>query len=456
MSSTGKTLSFTPDFLWGTATSAHQVEGYQANNDWWAAELEGGYVYKNQRSGAACDWWNRAEEDFDRMAEMGLNTHRMSIEWSRIQPTPDSWDEDALARYHEMVDALLERGIQPMITLHHFTDPLWMTALGGWENEHSVTLFERYVYKVAASFADKVSLWCTINEPMVLVGQGYLFGLWPPGKKRLRTALLVGENLTKAHVAAYHTLHELIPAAQVGLAKHMVVWSPHRVWMPTDHLAARLVNRLSNLVILGAVTKGKVRIPGRRPYRIKGAAHTLDWLGINYYQRYRVGIQFRNFLRTFFPRLPASVFYSGTKPGYQKGPGSWGEIHPEGLYDTLHTLKRYGVPIYITENGIPDKDDENRPRFILTHLHQLWKAIQNQIPVRGYYHWSLVDNFEWAEGYNPDFRFGLIGVDLETQTRTPRTSSRLYAEICKRNGITPELVSRYDPEIISLLFSSAQ
>jgi beta-glucosidase len=191
---------------------------------------------------------------------------------------------------------------------------------------------------------------------------------------------------------------------------------------------------------------------GRRLVRLENAANTLDWLGINYYQRYRVGMKTRNLLRTVFPRLPADVFYHGTNPRYQKGPGAWGEIHAEGLFDTLRSVKRYNLPIYITENGIPDKDDMNRPRFILTHLHQLWKAIQLGIPVRGYYHWSLVDNFEWSEGYNPEFRFGLFGVDFKTQERFPRTSGELYARICKQNGISQELVAEYDPELLPQLF----
>ncbi|MBN1312079.1 MAG: glycoside hydrolase family 1 protein [Anaerolineae bacterium] len=445
-------LCFPSSFRWGTATSSHQVEGHQYNNNWWAAEKAGGFVYQDQQSGAACDWWNRAEEDFDRMAALGLNAHRMSIEWSRVQPAPDRWDDDALARYQEMVDALLERDIEPMITLHHFTEPLWMTAQGSWENDESVGWFEKYVHRVVTLLSDKVTLWCTINEPMVLVGQAYLAGIWPPGQKSLRSSIDVGLNLTKAHAAAYHTIHGINPSAQVGLAKHMVSWSPHRVWIPTDHLVARMVNRITNHLILDAAATGRARLPFGKTYHIKQAANTLDWLGINYYQRYRVGIKIRNFLRTFFPSLPANIFYQGTKPGYQKGPGSWGEIHPEGLFDTLRAVAHYGRPIYITENGIPDRDDKNRPRFIITHLHQLWRAIEEAIPVKGYYHWSLVDNFEWAEGYNPDFRFGLFGVDIETQERTPRPSSRVYGEICRSNSLTQDLVARYDPELVPQIF----
>jgi beta-glucosidase len=452
MPRTNTVFRFPAGFRWGTATSAHQVEGHQANNDWWAAEQAGGYVYQEQRSGAACDWWHHAEKDFDRMVEMGQNAHRLSVEWSRIQPHPDTWSEAALLRYREMIEELRARGIEPMVTLHHFTLPLWMTEQGGWENEQSPALFEAYVRKVVSALGDLVNLWCTINEPMVLIGQCYMVGIWPPGKRSLGAALQVGLNLARAHAAAYHAIHAINPDAQVGLAKHMVVWRPHRIWLPTDHLVSRLVNHATNHIILRAVTRGVVRIPGRRLYRIEGAERTLDWLGVNYYQRYRVGAKIRNILHNFFPGIPANVFYQVTRPGLQKGPGPWGEIHARGLFESLRAVARYGVPLFVTENGIPDEHDKNRPRFILTHLHQLWEALKHEIPVYGYYHWSLVDNFEWDKGYNPQFRFGLFGVDFETQERIPRTSGRLYAEICKQGGISHELAARYEPQVVPLLF----
>lgn len=445
-------FDFPSTFRWGTATSAHQVEGQQTNNDWWAIEQVGGYVYKDQRAGDACDWWRHPEPDFDRMAAMHQNTHRLSIEWSRIQPQADKWSEEALLRYREMLQMLHDRGIEPMVTLHHFTNPLWIAVLGGWENENSPKWFEAYVRKVVSTLGDLVNLWCTINEPTVLLSQGYLRGKWPPRKRSIPSAYRAGLNMAKAHAAAYHAIHEINPDAQAGLAQHMVVWSPYRPWIATDHLVARLVNRISNHVILEALTKGEVRIFGRRFFQLENAANTLDWLGINYYQRYRVGMKIRNILRAIFSKLPADIFYQGTKPGYQKGPGTWGEIHAEGLFDTLRSVAGYNLPIYITENGIPDKDDVHRPRFILTHLHQVWKAIQHGIPVRGYYHWSLVDNFEWSEGYNPEFRFGLFGVDFETQERTPRASGEVYAQICRDNGISQELVEKCAPELLPQLF----
>jgi len=386
------------------------------------------------------------------MAEMSQNTHRLSIEWSRIQPNPHSWSDDALARYREIIQKLREYNIEPMVTLHHFTLPLWAAEQGGWENEQSVQWFNTYVEKVIDALGDKVKLWCTINEPMVLVGMGYLLGRWPPKKRSLNDAYRVVINLARAHAAAYHTIHATYPDAQVGLAKHMVNWRPHRFWLPTDHLFSQLVNRVTNHAILDAVSRGTVKFPLRRSLRIKETAKTLDWVGVNYYQRYRVGIRLWDSFRNLFPGFDAKILHTGTKPGMQKGPGEWGEIHPRGMLTSVRSVTRYGKPVYITENGIPDEHDEYRPAFILGHLFQLWKATQQNLDVRGYYHWSLVDNFEWTEGYDPRFRFGLIGVNFKNQQRSIRQSGKLFSEICNQNGFSAEMVAKYAPDLLDEIF----
>lgn len=440
-------LLFPAGFGWGTATSSHQVEGNLTNNDWWLAEQTGGYIYQNQTSGRACDWWNRAEEDFDRMAGMSQNTHRLSIEWSRIEPRPGVWDHDALDRYHQMIVGLRQRGIQPMVTLHHFTNPLWMAEQGGWENALAVRWFERYVRKVVSTLGDQVTLWCTLNEPNVMITQGYVIGRWPPGKRDLSMAVRVTGNVVRAHAAAYHAIHELQPSAQVGLAQHIMKWQPRRPWLFFDWIATDLMAHIFHHILLGSLTEGVMRVPGMRPSRVAEASRTLDWLGVNYYQRYRVHFSPRS-IQTLFMEL-------GTKPGEFKGPGGWGEIHPQGLSDTLTMLwQRYRLPMVITENGIPDEHDEHRPQFIVTHLHQLWQAIQREVPVLGYYFWSLLDNFEWTEGYDPRFRFGLIGVDFETQERRIRQSGHLYADICRQGGLSRESVEQFTPELLPDLFGA--
>lgn len=438
---------FPKNFRWGTATSSHQVEGGLTNNDWWLAEQAGGYIYQNQGAGQACDWWNRAEEDFDRMAQMNNNAHRLSIEWSRIEPRPGVWDEDALARYREMLIGLRLRGIDPMVTLHHFTNPIWMAEQGGWENEKVIFWFERYTRKVVSALGDLVELWCTINEPNVMISQAYTVGRWPPGKQDLNATFKVMLNLVRAHAVAYRAIHEISPGAQVGIATHIMSWRPRRPWLPFDILATNLIGHLFHFLLLDMVTAGIMRIPGRRSSPVPEAARTLDWLGVNYYQQYR--IRFNPFARnTLFMDLC-------TKAGVLKGPGGWGEIHPRGMFDTIRMMwKHYHLPVYITENGIPDPTDEQRPQFIVTHLAQMWKALQKEVPVLGYYFWSLIDNFEWTEGYDPRFRFGLIALDPQTQERRMRPSGLLYAAICQKGGLTEESVEQYAPCLLPELFSA--
>jgi beta-glucosidase len=422
-----------PDFFrWGTATSSYQVEGNLTNNDWFAAAQTGGYIYQDQAAGLACNWWNRAEDDFDRMVDLNQNAHRLSIEWSRIEPSPGVWDDSALARYREMLVGLRQRGIEPMVTLHHFTNPLWLTEQGGWDNEAVVGLFERYTQKVVSVLGDLTPLWCTINEPAVMISHAYGLGRFPPGIRDFNAWLRVAINVVRSHAAAYHAIHRLLPEAQVGIAKHMVLWKPWRPVLPNDQIATRFLEYLFNHLLLTMMTKGIMRVPGRRSFLLPETANTLDWIGLNYYTRYR--IQFQLFSSQLKPRY---------KPGAMKGPGEWGEIHPQGMFIILKQLwNRYRLPIYITENGIPDHTDAHRPEFIVSHLSQVWQAIEQHIPILGYYFWSLVDNFEWTEGYNPNFRFGLFGVDFDTQERHLRPSGKLYGEISKQGGLTSEMLGK--------------
>ena len=446
MNTMNSQLLFPDGFRWGTATSSYQVEGNLTNNDWWAAEELGGFIFENQRAGAACDWWNRAEEDFDRMAAMHQNAHRLSIEWSRIEPREGVWDEDSLARYRDMLVALRERGIEPMVTLHHFTNPLWVSEQGGWQNENIVLWFERYVRKVISALGDLTTLWCTINEPGVMIAQTYALGRWAPGTKDLNAALKAGINVMRGHAAAYHAIHELQPGANVGLAHHMIDWQPWRWWALSDHVATNVIRHLFQEMILTTAVWGTMRIPGRRSILMPEVRNTLDWLGVNYYQRYRIHASL--LAKRGTPRVGPRWL-----EGAQKGPGEWGEIHPQGMFDMLRSLwNQYRIPLYITENGIPDETDENRPGFLISHLHQLWEAIRQGIPVKGYYFWSLIDNFEWTEGYDPRFRFGLIGVDFATQERHIRPSGHLYTEICKQGGLLLDTVERYGPQLAQQVF----
>ncbi len=439
------TLKFTPGFLWGTATSAHQVEGNNTLNDWWAWEQQPGHIYKNQSSGIACNWWENAEEDFDRAAEMNTNAHRLSVEWSRIEPEPGKWDDSALDRYRQMVSGLRERGIEPMVTLHHFTNPMWLAEQGGWENPDVVTLFARFARKVVETLGEHVSLWCTLNEPIVLATQSYGFGRWPPGKRSRKAMRRVVVNQLRAHAAAYEAIKEAQPDARIGLAKNMIAVSPARpAWIHRP--AARAVRYTFNEAFLLALRDGALKFPGSRTIQLPEVKGSLDWIGVNYYSRY---------FGRFDLLSPSSFFINASPPSDPErspAPG-WGETYPRGLFENIRYLwETLGLPIYVTENGIPDHEDKKRPAFLLESLKALWDAVNYSWPIRGYFFWSLVDNFEWSEGYDPRFSFGLIEVDFETQERRWRPSGRLYAEICAANGFSSDMAERYAPEVLGRLF----
>jgi beta-glucosidase len=426
---------FPSDFLWGTATAAHQVEGGNEHNDWWAWEKEG-KVWQGIGSGAACDWWaGRAEEDIARMVALNTNAHRLSVEWSRIEPEHDVWDEDAIARYRDILTAMRAAGIAPMVTLHHFTNPEWLREKRFWGGTEIVDRFVRFVEKIVPALADLCDTWCTINEPNVYAARCFITGHFPPGsgggQRQYYTYLY---QLLRAHAAAYHTIHRIQPQAKVGLAMHMVAWFPRRPNHPLDLLTTRTLDRDFNDLTLKALSEGKWTPLLARRFAAPELKGTLDWIGLNYYHRYDC----------FFDTKVLKSFGLnwGTRPASPKGPSWWGELYPAGMHANLKRLhEQFGLPIYITENGVPDCDDAHRPRFIVEHLREVWQAIQDGIPVKGYYHWSLVDNFEWHEGYNPEFQFGLYAVDFKTQERTLRESGKLYAEICKAGGITEEMIA---------------
>jgi beta-glucosidase len=438
---TSASFHFPKGFLWGTATAAHQVEGGNTNNNWYKWEQEGHSAHK---SGLACDWWGgRWKEDFDRAAETGQNAHRLSVEWSRIQPAPDRWDEEALDHYRHMLRGLRERGMTPMVTLHHFTDPLWLAELGGWETEAVVPLFEKFVRKVVEALKEYCSLWCTINEPNVYAVGGYLSDTFPPGKKNLRLAMSVLANMARGHAAAYRAIHALQPEARVGYAWHYRPMVPARPWSPLDRLVRNIQYNGLNITFPSAVSTGVMRTPIGRT-RIPEAKGTQDFLGINYYSVDTVAFDLRKpdelFGRRFYPKdadLSDSGFNANT---------------PEGLFDTLQwAVGLYpDLPLIVTENGIECADDHIRPRYLAQHIHQMWRGVNFNWPIKGYFHWSLVDNFEWERGWTQ--RFGLWGLDPETQARIRRPSVDLYAAICKENGLSSEMVEKYCPEVYGKLF----
>ncbi len=430
------TFHFPANFKWGVATAAHQVEGENILNDWWAWEQTDGHIEEGHTSGMACDWWRNAEADFDRTAQMGVNAMRLSVEWSRIEPRPGVFDDAALERYSQMLQGLRRRDIEPMVTLHHFSNPRWLAEQGGWEASETVARFASFVRRTVEVLAPHCDLWCTINEPNIYAFLGYVDGVFPPGESDLQKGLRVIRNMLNGHAAAYKEIHALQPHARVGLAHNMRVFDPLNPRSPLDRGVTRITDRVFNQAILTALAKGRWTLPLGLGFAWK-LRRTLDWIGLNYYTRDLVAFDRAQSQSLFGRRQHAE--------SAELLDGDYGEFYPRGIFRCVQRLARLGLPIYITENGIPDDDDDQRPRYLLSHLHQVWHAIQMCYPVMGYYHWTLVDNFEWADGWT--LRFGLISLDPATQVRAPRPSAHLYADVIRANGITSRVVDAYAPEL---------
>ena len=380
-------------FLWGTASSAHQVEGWNEHNDWWEFEKKG------ERSLAACDFANRFEKDLDLAAGLGTNAFRFSIEWSRVEPREGERSEGAASYYEKLVAACRARGLRPMVTLLHFTLPRWCAERGGWLDERTLDAFERHVKWVADRFGSSVDLWTTVNEPNVQGGAGYLSGIFPPGKRaRPDLARRCERALVRAHVRAYAALHATGKPCEVGIAQHAIAW------------------RRGRLDPLGLVQRWGERFN----WGFLDEATAFDFVGINYYMS--LGAHLGDLLRL-----------SGLLPR-PKLPGTsdlgW-PIDASGFEEVLVAAhRRYGKPVIVTENGIADGVDALRPGYLADHLDALDRARAAGAQVAGYFHWSLTDNFEWHEGYAP--RFGLYAVDYATQERTARPSCEVFRRYTMR------------------------
>ncbi len=435
------TYHFPDGFLWGTATASYQVEGHNTNSNWYAWE-KAGNIIEDHQSGEACDWWQgRWQEDLDLASSNGHNAHRLSIEWSRVQPTPDRWDEDAIDKYREIVRGLKERGMTPMVTLHHFSEPLWITDIGGWKSDEITNYFNRYVKKIVEALKELVNFWITINEPNIYTVSGYLYGTFPPGKHNFIAAGNVIINMVRAHAQAYRLIHTISPNASVGVAHNYHSIKPKHAWSPIDKLVTKQVFSTFNELFPRALDKGLIRFPFWR-IRIPEAKGTQDFFGLNYYTREYL---------TFKPLKPKD-FFIDRKPGEGVEIGDTGMIasEPAGLFEALKWSRKYNLPIIITENGIDNKEDGIRRRYLVQHLHQIWRGINFNWPIKGYFHWTLVDNFEWERGWTQ--RFGLWELDLETQARIKRPSADLFAEVCAENGLSSELVVKYADTVMDQIF----
>lgn len=438
--------SFPQDFRWGVALSAHQncgAEQFPFNN-WASWEKKKGAIKDNQKSGIACDHWNRFQEDIELITSLGLTDFRFSVEWSAIEPHQGEFNQEALDYYNDFCDALKRAGINIMVTLHHFTHPQWFEQLEGFEKEENIAYFVRFCNQVYEKLHDKVDLWCTINEPTVLVLQGYFRGVFPPGKINPYAGLTVLRNLLKAHTDVYLSLKQMAQErneeVSIGLVHQYLKFAPYNSWNILERTPGYLFNYLLNDTVLEFCTTGKFKVNFWAPNLIsaflpKGidslspdffryitptGKKTLDFFGLNYYSE--AVLRFQPELSNPLNLAPSC------HPGEIMTDMPYG-IYPDGFYNALVDVAKIGVPVYVTENGIADAKDDRRKYYIKKYLKALERAVGENYNIKGYYYWTLLDNFEWDMGY--DMKFGLYHVDFATQKRTLRKGSEYYKKFVK-------------------------
>ncbi len=387
-------LKFPKGFLWGTSTSAYQIEGGIENCDW----------SNISPAGAACDHYHRYQEDFDLVKELNQNVHRFSIEWSRIEPRKGEFDQKEILHYRRVLEVLKSRGIKTMITLHYFTTPLWLVEIGGWSNPKVVFYFSCFTTRMSNEYQDLADFWITINEPLIYAAMtSYLQDKWQIQKKHPILFLKVIRNQIAAHRKTYKLFHRSKNIVQVGIAKNNCYFEPYQ-----NKLINQILTFFSNYFW--------------NEYFLNQIRNHQDFIGLNYYFHNRVNVH-RTSLNNWFNQNENKIVSDM----------GW-EIYPKGIYHVLKKLKKYQRPIYITENGIADARDILRKDFIKNHLFWIHKAIEEGIDIRGYLHWSLIDNFEWNKKIRP--RFGLIEIDYNKGLkRIPRPSAKFYAKICRENEL---------------------
>ena len=413
------------DLLLGCATAAHQVEGF-LDNDWSRMEREHPErIRDGSVSGIACDHHARFREDLGLLASMHHTAHRFSIEWARVEPREGRFDAAELRHYREVVRTCRELGMEPVVTLHHFSLPTWLADRGGVRSADAPALFARYAALCAEVLGAGVRWWITINEPGVLAVFGYLYAEWPPLDPSVGHFLEALAGMARMHAAAYRAVHAVAAAAGhrpwVSIAHHERPLRPLDPRSPVHRAVAKLPNFIFNRWFLRACTTGRLLPPVGHGQRVPGLRGSLDYLGVNHYAEERV---------RFNIRRPRELFAESVVPaGVPLSSFGW-TIDPATLRRAIEDLWReFGMPILVTENGVADEHDELRPAFIAGHLGAVRDAMDGGADVRGYLHWTAMDNFEWAEGYSK--RFGLIAVDRDTMERTPKPSAALFAEICR-------------------------
>ncbi|RMH41539.1 MAG: glycoside hydrolase family 1 protein [Deltaproteobacteria bacterium] len=460
---------FPAGFLWGTAIAPYQVEGGLHATDWYQWETLGlcGDCPEGEHADDGPDFWTHYPDDLAAAAALSTNAIRLGIDWSRVFPTaesfPDAPDADAVATYHDMLATARAEGLSVMVTLHHFATPVWLHDLTdldgrpGWVDPATAEAFATFAGWAAAEFGGEVDLWITINEPIPYVLGGWIAGSTPPGKSfDIDGAFAVLFNLIDAHARAYDAIHEADAvdadgdgiAAQVSIAHHMRVYLPLDPGDPDHVRATDMIRYLSNDFVLNALVRGDVDrnfdfdADDPEDTRASDALRgRLDFVGLNYYG---VSLVVPTANDNNFPVIGLPLQSNLDRQGFDAPQTDFGwAIYPSGLREVLDELQAYGLPIIVTENGLADATDAQRPRFLLDHLYELARAIGDGIDVRGYFHWSLMDNFEWSSGFCP--RFGLYRVDYgdPDRRRTAGEGAAVYRRIIEANAVPVDLFADY-------------
>lgn len=409
--------TFPGGFLWGSATAGHQIEGDNVHAQRWALERRSPHM---EPSGKACNSWELYRRDAELLAELGHRAYRLSIEWSRIEPAEGRWDDDALDRYVDNLTYLNERGVRPVLTLHHNTHPQWFDERGGFSRRDNLRFFERFCERVVPRLADLVHAWIPLNELNIST---------KPGRGELKL------NMVRAHGLAYRLIKRHA-SAPVGTAHAYTVWMPRRAHDPMDRALARHLDAITNEFFFHAIRTGELvhpRVAGAHEPDVRGSA---DFWGINYYTRTMADARSADCTGERFRHKRLRMI---DRPFYME------EFFPEGLIAACERLS--DRPIHVTEHGVSCDDDRWRIVNLALHLDALGEAIAGGADVRGYLHWSLMDNYEW-ESYAP--RFGLCACDRETFERTPKPSAWYYKDVIEANRTGPDILRRHLDELPTL------
>lgn len=437
-------VEFSGDFLIGTSESACQAEGEVTaqgkitQNSWtlWEKEeiIKNGVVQPriplDKRMGDACQRWTRYKEDVQLIKKLGMNAHRFSIEWSKIEPQKGFFDSDAMDHYIDYARELLLNGILPIPTLLHHTIPAWLVQakaprLAGFEDKQTIQDFVEYALYVLHAFQQagilsEIPFWITINEPIAVPMSGYIYNTFPPGKKfRLRTAGIVAKNMLDAHIATYEAIKQVDPTIQVGFTHIMQPIQPYRPWNPLDQIPAKVFDYLVNDVALEYFKTGNFNWLWLVKDTNENAIKKLDFIGINYYTHTLISM----FKERSRPDEKISDAYEGKKIK---------AMYPEGLYLSLQKAAELEVPIVITENGFAYDNVELRDEYIKKHLYVIYKALQEGIDIRGYLFWTLTDCFGWTSAHHSTH--GIYKVNFETQERTLRPSAHYLIDVIARKN----------------------